>query len=167
MNERDRLIDQFVREIDGQPWHGPSLAAILDGISAEQAARKPSPDAHSIWELVLHMTGWKREVARRAEGHSAGEPAAGDWPAVGDVTEARWAEARADNRRAHEELVDLVRRLSEEKLSAKVTGDTAAFIGAGISVKATLYGLLQHDVYHAGQIAMLKKMTGGTIRYGL
>jgi uncharacterized damage-inducible protein DinB len=167
MNERDRLVDQFVREIGGQPWHGPSLANILDGISAAQAARKPSPDAHSIWEIVLHMTGWKREVVRRAEGNPAGEPALGDWPPAGEVSEARWAEARADSLRAHEELVDLVRRLSDEQLSAKVKGDKTASIGAGLSVKATLYGLLQHDVYHAGQIALLKKMTGGAIRYGL
>jgi uncharacterized damage-inducible protein DinB len=167
MNERDRLIDQFEREIAGQPWHGPSLASILEGISAEQAARKPSADAHSIWEIVLHMTGWKREVARRARGHEASEPAAGDWPSPGEISEQRWAAARADNRRAHEDLVDLVRGLADEELSAKVKGNPAAFIGAGISVKATLYGLLQHDVYHAGQIALLKKMAGGTIRYGL
>jgi uncharacterized damage-inducible protein DinB len=167
MNERDRLVDQFEREIAGEPWHGPSLANILEGISADEAARKPSPHAHSIWEIVLHMTGWKREVARRAQGHTAGEPPQGDWPAVDQVTEERWAEARSDNRRAHAELVDLVRGLSDDQLTARVAGDAAAFIGAGISVKATLYGLLQHDVYHAGQIALLKKMTGGTVRYGL
>lgn len=167
MTERERLVDQFEREIAGQPWHGPSLANILDGIAAEQAARKPSPDAHSIWQIVLHMTGWKREVTRRAQGHAAAEPAEGDWPAIGEVSERRWSEAQEDHRRAQRELLDLVRSLDDGRLSAKVTGNAAAFIGAGISVKATLYGLLQHDVYHAGQIALLKKLTGGSIRYGL
>ena len=167
MTERERLVDQFEREIDGQPWHGPSLSNILEGISAEQAARKPSADAHSIWEILLHMTGWKREVARRAQGHPAAEPAQGDWPAIGEVAERRWSEAQEDHRRAQRELLDLVRGLDDARLGAKVSGDTAAFIGAGISVKATLYGLLQHDVYHAGQIALLKKLTGGSIRYGL
>ncbi|MGH9347440.1 MAG: DinB family protein [Vicinamibacterales bacterium] len=158
MTERDRLVDQFEREISGEPWHGPSLTSILDGITAEQAARKPPAGAHSIWEIVLHMTGWKREVARRAEGHPAGEPPLGDWPATGDVSEPRWRKAREDLLRAEHELVKLVRSLPEAGLDAKVTGEATASIGAGISVKATLYGLLQHDVYHAGQIAILKKI---------
>jgi uncharacterized damage-inducible protein DinB len=167
MTERDRLVDQFEREISGQPWHGPSLTSILDGVTAAQAAHKVSPDAHSIWEIVLHMTGWKREVTRRAQGHAASEPAEGDWPAAGAVSEERWTAARDEHRRAQQALLELVRTLSDEQLGTKVKGDTAAFIGAGISVKATLYGLLQHDVYHAGQIAILKKIGGGSICYGL
>ena len=167
MTERDRLVNQFEREIGGQPWHGASLANILENVTAEQAARKLSGDVHSIWEILLHMTGWKREVTNRARGQRAGEPAAGDWPAIGEPSEARWAEAQADHLRAQRDLLDLVRSLSDAQLDAKVTGDTEAFIGAGISVKATIYGLLQHDVYHAGQIALLKKMAGGAIRYGL
>jgi len=167
MTERDRLINQFEREIGGEPWHGPSLVGILEGVTAEQAARKPSADAHSIWEIVLHMTGWKREVMRRAQGHVAAEPAQGDWPAIGDVSEERWSHAQEDHLHANRELVDLVRGLTDAELEAKVSGDSAAFIGAGISVKATLYGLLQHDVYHSGQIAILKKIGGGAIRYGL
>jgi uncharacterized damage-inducible protein DinB len=167
MTERDRLIDQLEREIIGEPWHGPSLTSILEGLTAEQAARKASPDAHSIWEILLHMTGWKREVARRARGHAASEPAAGDWPAIGEVSERRWNATREDHLRAQDELVELVRGLSDAQLDAKVKGDSAAFIGAGVTVRATLYGVLQHDVYHAGQIAILKKIGGGSIRYGL
>jgi len=167
MTERDRLVNQFEREIGGQPWHGPSLAAILEGITAEQAARRFSADTHSVWEILLHMTGWKREVIARARGREAGEPEGGDWPAAGEVSEARWSAAQADHREAQRELLDLLRSLPEHQLEARVAGDTAASIGAGISVKATIYGLLQHDVYHAGQIALLKRLTGGTIRYGL
>ena len=166
MTERDRLLDQLEREISGEPWHGPALVKILEGITAEQAARTPSPDAHSIWEILIHMTGWKREVARRAQGHAAAEPASGDWPAIGEVSDSRWRAAREDHLRAQRELVELVRGMSDVQLDTKVQGDTAAFIGAGITVRATLYGILQHDVYHAGQIAILKKMAGGSIRYG-
>ena len=165
MTERDRLVDQLEREINGVPWHGPSLANILDGITAEQAARKPSADAHSIWEILLHMTGWKREVARRAQGHAAGDPAGGDWPDVGEVSDARWRAAQDEQFRAQREIVELVRDLSDPQLDTKVPGDTAAYIGAGISVRATLYGILQHDVYHSGQIALLKRVGGGAIRY--
>lgn len=167
MTERDRLVDQLEREVGGQPWHGPSLANILEGLTAEQAAAKPSPQAHSIWEILLHMTGWKREVARRARGNAAGEPAAGDWPAVGEVSDARWQAAREEHQRAQRELVELVGGLTDAQLDARVAGDATAFIGAGISVRATLYGLLQHDVYHSGQIALLRRLGGGSIRYGL
>jgi hypothetical protein len=163
MTERDRLVDQFRREVEGQPWHGPSLMTILDGVTAAQAAHKPSSAAHSIWEIVLHMTGWKREVARRALGHTAAEPAAGDWPAIGEATDSRWRDAQADLLRAQRELLDVIGRLSDAQLAAKVPGDSAAFIGAGLSVMATLWGLVQHDVYHAGQMAILKKM-GGNLR---
>jgi uncharacterized damage-inducible protein DinB len=167
MTERDRLVDQLEREIHGEPWHGPSLTNIVEGLTAEQAARKPSPDAHSIGYMVLHITGLKREVARRALGNRATEPAEGDWPAIGEVSEARWRGARDDLFKAQRELVDLVRTLSEAQLDTKVKGDSEAYISAGITVRATLYGILQHDVYHAGQIAILKKIGGGSIRSGL
>jgi uncharacterized damage-inducible protein DinB len=167
MTERDRLVDQLEREVRGEPWHGPSLSNILEGLTAEQASRQPSPDAHSIWEILLHMTGWKREVARRAKGNRAADPAGGDWPAIGEVSEARWRSAREDHLEAQREIVELVRTLSEAQLDTPVKGDTEAYIGAGITVRATFYGILQHDVYHSGQIAILKKIGGGSIRYGL
>jgi len=135
------------------------------GITAEQAARKLSPEGHSIWEILVHMTGWKREVTRRAQGNTAAEPASGDWPAIGEVSDARWQAAREDHMDAQRELLQLVRGLTDAQLDAKVKGDTAAYIGAGVSVRANLYGILQHDTYHSGQIAMLKRMSGGTIRY--
>jgi uncharacterized damage-inducible protein DinB len=165
MTERDRLLDQLDREVGGDPWHGPSLGKVLEGLTADQAARKPSPNAHSIWEILLHMTGWKREVIHRVQGHPAAEPASGDWPTVGEVSEPRWRAAREDHIRAQRDLVELVRGLPEARLDAKVQGDAAGFIGAGITVRMTLYGILQHDVYHSGQIAILKKVAGGTIRY--
>jgi uncharacterized damage-inducible protein DinB len=161
MTEKERLLDQFEREIQGQPWHGSSLTTILDGVTAAQAAHRPSRDAHSIWEILLHMTGWKREVTRRALGHEAAEPAGGDWPAVGEPSDARWRETQADHLRAQRELIDAVVSLSDSKLATKVPGNSEAFVGAGLSVLATLWGLVQHDVYHAGQIAILKKMAAG------
>jgi uncharacterized damage-inducible protein DinB len=159
MTERERLLDQFEREVQGQPWHGPSLTTILDGVTAPQAAHKVSPDAHSIWEILLHMTGWKREVTGRARGKVAAEPAAGDWPEIGEPTDTRWRDAQADHLRAQRELLDVLGSLSDAGLATRVPGDAAAFVGAGLSVRATLWGLVQHDVYHAGQIAILKKLT--------
>ncbi|MGH7628258.1 MAG: DinB family protein [Gemmatimonadales bacterium] len=67
MTEADRIADELARAHGGDPWHGSSARAVLAGVSAAQAAVRPIPNAHTIWELVLHVTGWRREVARRLE----------------------------------------------------------------------------------------------------
>jgi len=157
MSETDRIIDQFQREHDGDPWHGSPLRAILEGVDARRAARKPIPDAHSIWELVLHVTGWKQEVAKRVAGAAAGEPEDGDWPAPGEPTEARWIAAVANLEAAHRALIAAIRALPERKLLEPTNDPRDRPLGAGVSYYVLLHGTVQHDVYHAGQIAILKK----------
>ena len=109
MSEAHRLLDQFKRAHDGDPWHGSPVKAVLAGVTADQASRKPPNGAHSIWELVLHMTGWRNEVAARATGKPAGEPAAGDYPDIGDPTPARWMAALASLDASHQNLVQVVK----------------------------------------------------------
>ena len=160
MPEADRLIDQFRRAHDGDPWHGSPVKAILDGVTAEQAARKPANGAHSIWALVLHMTGWRNEVAARATGKPAGEPAAGDYPEVGDPTPARWKAALAALDASHANLVEVVRGMSDEHLLKPTNDPRSRPLGTGVSYYELLHGIVQHDAYHAGQIAILKKVLG-------
>ena len=157
MSEIDRIIDQLRREHEGDPWHGSPLSGILEGITAEQAAAKPVRNGHSIWELVLHMTGWKGEGARRVSGAPAGEPEAGDWPAVGATSPDRWAKARADLQAAHDRLIAAIRQLPEARLYEPTNDPRNAPLGTGVSYYELLHGILQHDVYHSGQIALLKK----------
>ena len=154
-----RLIDQLEREFEGDPWHGPSLKKILTGITAEQAARHYDAGAHSIWELVLHVTGWKREVADRLEGKLAGDPAAGDWPTLGEASEARWQAAKTDLEGAHADLIAAIGGLPDSRLHEPVRDERNPALGTGMTAWQTISGLIQHDVYHAGQIAILKKMT--------
>ena len=71
-SEIARIVDQLQREHSGDPWHGSPMMTILDGIDATRAARKPIAGGHSIWELVLHVTGWKREVARPGRRRAGG-----------------------------------------------------------------------------------------------
>lgn len=157
MTEIDRIIDELRREHDGDPWYGSPLLGILDGVTAEQAAAKPVRGAHSIWELVLHITGWKGEVRKRLSGASASDPDEGDWPAVGAPTVERWVDARARLQNAHDALLAAVRQLPESQL-AEATNDTrSSALGTGVSYYVLLHGIVQHDVYHSGQIAMLKK----------
>jgi uncharacterized damage-inducible protein DinB len=157
MSEIDRIIDELEREHAGDPWHGSPLHAILDDVSAAQAAAKPLADAHSIWELVLHMTGWKNEVRRRVTGASAGEPAEGDWPQPGEQSDAMWRQALARLDAAHKDLVAAIRALPESKLHEPTNDAREPSLGTGVSYYVLLHGIVQHDVYHAGQIAILKK----------
>lgn len=157
MNEISRIVDQLEREDAGDPWHGSSLSVILQGVTWQQAASKPLPDAHSIWELVLHMTGWKNEVRRRLSGAPAGEPESGDWPEVGEPSQARWVEALENQNLAHRLLVSAIKEFPEADLytPSKDTRDPA--LGIGVTYYELLHGIVQHDVYHSGQIAILKR----------
>jgi uncharacterized damage-inducible protein DinB len=155
--EIPRLDDQIARAIAGEPWHGSSLAAILDGVNAETAARRRVPDAHSIREIVLHLTGWVREVIRRLEGAAPGVPPEGDGPAPGPTDDAAaWSRARADLDAAHRELRAALDRFPAARLHEQIVAPGATTQDA-VTYYQTLLGLLQHDAYHAGQIAILRK----------
>jgi uncharacterized damage-inducible protein DinB len=157
-NEATRLVDQFKRAHDGDPWHGSPVKAILEGVTAEQAAKKPAGGAHSIWELVLHMTGWRNEAAARVTGKPAGDPDGGDWPKVGEPTAEQWKAALAALDESHRNLADVVRDLSDARLFEPTNDLRNPAAGTGVSCYELLHGIVQHDAYHAGQIALLKKL---------
>ena len=158
-SQTDFLVDQLERVHAGDPWHGPSRAALLADVTAQEAHMRPTPSVHSIWELVLHMTGWTREVTRRVQGGMAGEPAMGDWPTAASPPDERaWRAARAALDEAHVTLRDAVRALDASKLGARVGDERSASLGTGVTFAQTINGLVQHDAYHSGQIALVKKM---------
>lgn len=151
MSELKRIEDQLRRAMEGEAWHGPSLREILEGITAEQAARRPIPAAHSIWEIVLHVTVWESVVRRRLAGEVIVDLSPDqDWPRPQALDEAAWKRALDDLARENQLLRQAVLGLEEERLRAKVQG-------TGYSVYFMLHGVVQHDLYHAGQIALLKK----------
>jgi len=133
-------------------WHGPSLRKLLRGVSADRATRKPVVGAHSIWELVLHIAAWDEICTRRLRGEvvlaTTGSPE--DWPAVGETSEARWQEAGARLFRAQAELARAVAALPEVRLEDRAPGWPW-------SNHLMIHGTLHHDLYHAGQIALLKR----------
>ncbi len=157
MREVDRLADLVERVVEGDPWHGPSVVSLLDGVAARDAAAAVVSGAHSIWELVVHMTGWAREVSARLGGAPAGEPHAGDWPAVDDAADAAWTAAVAALVDSHRALATAIRATGDRALEAPVVDDRDAAAGAGLSRYLTLHGLVHHTTYHAGQIAVLKR----------
>jgi uncharacterized damage-inducible protein DinB len=153
------LVDQLERAHAGDPWHGPSRASLLADVTADEARLRPAPEAHSIWELVLHMTAWTREVTRRVQGNKAREPEMGDWPAVpARPDELAWRAALAALDTAHVAFRDTVRGLDAGRLTTRVGDERNPPLGTGVTIAQTINGLVQHDAYHSGQIAIVKKL---------
>lgn len=157
MRNVDQLADLVERVVEGDPWHGPNVVSLLDGVSARAAAAHIVPGVHSIWELVLHMTGWAREVQARLEGEPAGEPTGGDWPAVRDTSPAAWAAAIAALVERHRTLAAALRASDDRRLATPVVDRRDSAAGTGLSHYLTLHGLVHHTAYHAGQIALLTR----------
>lgn len=157
-SEPSRILDQLRRSHDGDPWHGSSVMQILDGVTAAQSAWQPPNGAHSIWELVLHMTAWRNEVAARVTGKPAGEPAEGDYPPVGDPTPRRWKAALDALEASHRRLVEVTRGLSDDQLFRTTNDSRDGALGSGATGYELLHGIVQHDAYHGGQIAILKRI---------
>ncbi len=154
MSEGSRIADQLRRAFGGDAWHGDSVFEILEGVAAAQAAAHPIKKAHSIWELVLHIAAWDGAVLRRLGGVAVRLSAAQNFPPVKDTSEAAWRNTLAEVRRVHEELVAAVADLPDSRLDQIVPGKK----GAHYTFYYMLHGVVQHELYHSGQIALLKKM---------
>ena len=153
------LAELLRKSVAGEPWHGPGTLDLLSGVAAGQAARQPSVGGHAIWEIVLHMTGWQREVANRLAGHPPGMPAEGDWPAPLEPTALNWRRAVEALAASTEELALAVARLTPQDL-IRTIGQSDRPLGTGVTIAEALVGVLQHNAYHSGQIALLKKPAG-------
>ena len=157
MREVDRIADEFERACAGDPWYGPPVSSILAGIDAQTAVSRPIAGAHSICEIVLHMTGWVREVARRLRDGIAREPEQGDWPSCTVRTESDWRAVIAGFDAANAELLAAIRAADDARLAEHIGDAREPALGTGVTRYVTLHGIVQHQVYHAGQIAILKK----------
>ncbi len=158
MSETHRIADLMMAVVEGDPWHGSSAVALLTQVSCEEATSRLAPGAHSIWELVLHMTGWADEVRARLDGKAAGAPRAGDWPDIDEVTPAAWARAQRDFAQSHARLAAALRATRDERLDTPVLDHRDAAAGTGQSHYATVHGLVHHTAYHAGQVALLARL---------
>ena len=150
MSEIEHIADQLRAAFDGEAWHGPALMEILDGVDAANAAAHPIPDAHTIWELVLHVAAWERVVARRIQGETLTLSDDENFPQVRQATDSAWREAVKTLRTTHAELIRLVSAMKEARLNERVPGKD-------YDLRFMLTGVVQHAAYHGGQIALLKK----------
>ena len=147
MNESARIADQLHRTFFGGAWHGPAVKELLSGVAAGDAVAHPLPSAHSIWELVHHLHAWIAEADATVRGKRY-ESLKGDrdWPPVTNTSAEAWEESLAALERAEESLEEAVRAFPPEKLGE---GDRSFY--------TSLHAIAHHNLYHAGQIALLKK----------
>jgi uncharacterized damage-inducible protein DinB len=153
----DALREDLRNVYDGDPWHGSSITDALKGIDADTAGLKSIPHGHTIWEIVLHMTAWTREVASRVRGAAPKNPAK-DWPTpktLGGQT--AWESALEELAAAQKEIESAVGSLKPDDLVRWIGDQRDPSPGAGVTVGTLIRGLLQHHTYHEGQISLLKR----------
>lgn len=149
MQETSRIADQLRRSAEGVAWHGPSLREALDGVTAEMAKRRYAPDFHTIWEIVVHVSTWAGATRRfLVENFYVSMTGAEDWPTPGG----RWSDAVEELQRAQQGLWEYVSTLPDERLDDTLSAEKK------YTVYIVLHGIVQHNLYHAGQISLLKKL---------
>lgn len=150
MNDSERLASQLERALNGGAWHGPSWREVLAGVSRTGALRRPIPEAHTIAEIVFHATTWHDVVRRRLAGELPHVSEAEDWPAAFVPDDAAWAAAAARLLATGRSLCEEVARFPADRLHEPRSGLDATWFDL-------VLGQLQHALYHAGQIALLRK----------
>ena len=137
----------------GDAWHGNNISSIISSVKDSEVFVRPIPDAHTIAEIVLHLTSWTEEVNSRLMGKVSGEPVRGDWPGPMEETTAEWNSIVSDFHIENEKLLNLSMSFSAENWIEKEETPT----GKGASFFELFNGLIQHHAYHAGQISLLLK----------
>lgn len=161
-SETARITNQLRRVYDGPAWHGPALMELLNGLTPEQAAARPLPNAHNIWELVLHIATWLRVARERLSATERTDRVVAvvrdpmenldpspeeNWPPV----TGSWPDALAALEHEQRDLERAILAFPDARLNdpAPATEPQTFYI--------MLHGAIQHVAYHAGQIALLRK----------
>jgi len=149
MNEVKLLVDQLKTTFKGDSWHGPNLIRTLKGISLEHAKTKYVEGRHTIWELTDHITYWLEEVYKSVKDVSNLNHDGNAWPGMG-ATEEEWMQSSRRLEAAVNMLIDELVMWTNEDLARIVPK-------ADFSFKQMLHGVIHHNLYHAGQINLLRK----------
>jgi len=149
MNANDLVLTLLDEGYLRKTWHGPNLRQSLKGVLASQAAWRPAPGRHNIWELALHSAYWKYAVRRRIEGGKRGSFILKGSnfftrPETGKASEAAWHADLALLEGEHAALEAAIRRVLKTPRAKKLL--------------PSLYGVAFHDIYHAGQIRLLRRL---------
>jgi uncharacterized damage-inducible protein DinB len=152
MDEVKFLRDQIKTTFEGDSWHGPNLVRTLAGIDYKQAMERPLGERHTIWELTDHITFWMEEVWKRLKDHGKLNPdKKKDWPEMG-ASEEDWTQSVKRLEAAVNLTLDELTNWRNNDMKQMVPETNFTF-------KQMLHGVVHHNLYHAGQINLLKKKT--------
>jgi uncharacterized damage-inducible protein DinB len=152
--EIEQLLELLDEGFNKAAWHGPNLRGSIRGVTALEAAARPGAGRHNIWEVVVHAAYWKYAVRRRLLGEKRGsfELTGSNWfERPGDRSEKAWRADVALLEREHRQLRDAVWSMEPEALDRRSRGSRSR-------VRRLIFGIAFHDVYHAGQIQLLKRL---------
>lgn len=154
--ECSRIASQLASNIEGEAWYGSSLREIVGEVTAKQAQAHAIANAHSIWEIVYHLDAWVKFALGAIQGKPIpawpGMPKEQDWPPVTASSEDAWEEAVISLFSNYRKLVQEIKASTEERLDTTVPGRTYNFYHL-------FQSMMQHAVYHSGQISLLKKVS--------
>lgn len=157
MSEKKRTLEQLDRAYRGPAWHGPSLAESVAGVPAAVAAKRPLKGAHTIWELVNHVASWNEIVAERIAGGTPQVTPERNFPPVPRPTPAAWKAAQRRLARSATKFRKAVAAFPEAKLGRRRPRTNSSW-------NVLIHGQIQHQLYHAGQITILRRGLGKPIR---
>jgi len=148
------LLDLLRESYSEKAWHGSNLRGSIRGISARQAAWRPARGRHNIWEIVVHCAYWKYIVRRRILGEKKGSfPLRGsNWfrrPL--ELTDSAWKRDISLLHQCHQEMMRALRTLNDGSIKRAPSGSK-------VNNAAIIRGIASHDVYHAGQIQLIKRL---------
>ncbi|HEV8537414.1 MAG TPA: DinB family protein [Bacteroidota bacterium] len=154
--ELSLLLDGIREGYINKAWHGPNLAGSIRGLTAKEAAWRPGNGRHNIWEIVVHCAYWKYAVRRRLLGEKRGSfPLKGsNWFRCpdGQPSEGDWRQDVKLLREMHYALIEAVEAMRPSQLDEISRG------GTKVSNRRMIAGIAMHDVYHAGQVQLLKRL---------
>lgn len=147
-----RIADLLAQTYGGNPWHGSSISQILENVAARQATARPIPHGHTMAELVKHVTAWRIFALEKLRGNARYDIATPeeDWPPTGTITEADWQRIIAALSASQGQLLEALSLVKDAKLLERVPGREYDFY-------FLIHGVIQHDLYHLGQMALLRK----------
>lgn len=155
MSDISLLLTQLDRAYDQRSWHGTNLRGSIRGMTPEQAVQRPAPGRHNVQELVVHAAYWKYAAWRRLTGEKRGSfPLDGsDWFPRSTPDPALWKADVQLLAAMHVRLREAVAAVKAPALARKVAGSKETAL-------TLISGIIAHDLYHAGQIQLIKKLTG-------
>lgn len=153
MSEVQRISRLLKHGYDDTPWYGTAFCKLLADVTPEQAAAKPFPGAHSIWQEVLHAIAWRKFGLRLLKGESASKLSDEEnWPEPRGSDAAAWKQTLDELARTQSDLQAALAELTDERLQEKAPDQP-------FSLYVLLHGIIHHDAYHAGQIALLRNLS--------